>query len=341
MLAVLAALTISACSGASKEQATSASTTAPAAKSPAPPAAPGPAAKAQPVPAALAATLFEEYARRDDPERMDEFRKRKGFTPAKYFSATAVDVTGDGQAELIVRTTVDGDDEPLCVTHNCPVWVYRVSGDRYEPLLGDVAGYIEGITVLTATTNGAFDIKVQQHSSAVARDAVLYRFDGKRYQARECSTDTYDETPAGEVIKVRSMPRACELRAADFAVAGLDDMAPLAQVRTLLGAPASVKKSKNELGGGEFITWLYPGLEVFSADGEHATNITLTTTAHQTARGLRVGDPEARVAQLYGEPTGTFEDTRDYADLENQLHVIRVTVKKGRVTSIAIGWLVD
>ncbi|MBS1116303.1 MAG: hypothetical protein H6Q87_687, partial [candidate division NC10 bacterium] len=83
--------------------------------------------------------------------------------------------------------------EPLCVTHNCPVWVYRVDGDRYEPLLGDVAGYIEGITVLTATTNGAFDIRVQQHSSAVARDAVLYRFDGKRYQARECSTDTYDE----------------------------------------------------------------------------------------------------------------------------------------------------
>ncbi len=159
------------------------------------------------VPPALAATLFEEVVKSgiNSPEEIEALRKERGFNPGRFFVAERVDLDGDGKRELLVQSS---RNEPLCPTPNCPAWAYRIEGERYVRLLSDVAGYIDGVTVLPTSTKGMRDIRIQQHSSAAERDVVLYRFDGQAYRPSDCTTDTYDVTDKG-VEKVKTAARPC------------------------------------------------------------------------------------------------------------------------------------
>ena len=159
------------------------------------------------VPAALAANLFEEVVKSgiNSAEEIEALRKERGFNPERFFVARRVDLDGDGKPELVVQSS---RDEPLCPTPNCPAWVYRIDGDRYIRLLSDVAGYIDGVTVLTTSTKGMLDLRIQQHASASQRDVVTYRFDGQSYKPGDCTTDTYDVTAKG-LEKVKTTARTC------------------------------------------------------------------------------------------------------------------------------------
>ncbi len=162
---------------------------------------------AKSVPAALASALFEEVVKGgiNSPEEIDALRKERGFNPARFFVAQRIDLDGDGRPELLVQSS---RNEPLCPTPNCPAWVYRIEAERYVRLLSDVAGYIDGVTVLATSTKGLLDIRIQQHSSAAERDVVVYRFDGRAYRPSDCATDTYDVTDRG-VEKVKTVARPC------------------------------------------------------------------------------------------------------------------------------------
>lgn len=159
------------------------------------------------VPPALAATLFEEVVKSgiNSAVEIDALRRERGFNPGRFFIAERVDLDGDGKAELLVQSS---RNEPLCPTPNCPAWVYRIEGERYVRLLSEVAGYIDGMSVLATPTKGLRDIRIQQHSSAAERDVVVYRFDGQAYRASDCTTDTYDVTDRG-VEKVKTVARPC------------------------------------------------------------------------------------------------------------------------------------
>ncbi len=159
------------------------------------------------VPPALAATLFEEVVKNgiNSAEEIDALRKERGFNPGRFFVAERVDLDGDGKPELLIQSS---RNEPLCPTPNCPAWAYRIDGERYVRLLSDVAGYIDGVTVLPTSTKGMLDLKLQQHSSASERDVVVYRFDGQAYKAADCTTDTYAVTDKG-VEKVKTVARPC------------------------------------------------------------------------------------------------------------------------------------
>lgn len=159
------------------------------------------------VPVALATILFEEVVKNgiNSAEEIEALRKERGFNPARFFVAERVDLDGDRKPELLVQSS---RNEPLCPTPNCPAWAYRIEGERYVRLLSDVAGYIDGVTVLATSTKGLRDIRIQQHSSAAERDVVVYRFDGQAYRASDCTTDTYDVTDRG-VQKVKTAARPC------------------------------------------------------------------------------------------------------------------------------------
>ena len=159
------------------------------------------------VPAALASTLFEEVVKSgiNSAEEIDALRKERGFNPERFFVAERVDLDGDGKPELLIQSS---RNEPLCPTPNCPAWAYRIDGERYVRLLSDVAGYIDGVTVLATSTKGMLDLRLQQHSSASERDVVVYRFDGQAYKASDCTTDTYAVTDKG-VEKVKTVARPC------------------------------------------------------------------------------------------------------------------------------------
>lgn len=159
------------------------------------------------VPPALAATLFEEVVKNgiNSAEEIDALRKERGFNPGRFFVAERVDLDGDGKPELLIQSS---RNEPLCPTPNCPAWAYRIDGERHVRLLSDVAGYIDGVTVLATSTKGMLDLKLQQHSSASERDVVVYRFDGQAYKAADCTTDAYAVTDKG-VEKVKTLARPC------------------------------------------------------------------------------------------------------------------------------------
>jgi len=69
--------------------------------------------------------------------------------------------------------------------------------------------------------------------------------------------------------------------------------------------------------------------------------ITLTDRTRSTRRGLRVGDSVANLQRLYGEPSGKYEDSWDYQDASNDLHVIRLTVRGDHITAIYLGAILD
>lgn len=136
------------------------------------------------------------------------------------------------------------------------------------------------------------------------------------------------------------------LRPADFVVAGIPDNFPeteveedTARIRRILGAPRVVRRVP-AFKDDSMTTWEYDGLRV-SFGSIARQGITLTSPRIATARGLRIGDTVARVRELYGAPAEALEDELTYADPRENLHVIQVMVRDGKVTSIFIGMLWD
>jgi hypothetical protein len=80
----------------------------------------------------------------------------------------------------------------------------------------------------------------------------------------------------------------------------------------------------------------------FTEQSIHGVMAVETTDAtYATNRGLRVGDSASRLKKLYGKPVGTYENTWDYDDPTTHLHVLRFTIRNGRVKAIYVGWIID
>jgi hypothetical protein len=128
---------------------------------------------------------------------------------------------------------------------------------------------------------------------------------------------------------------------ADFVVGPLNDQQDSAAVKAALGRPDSVRRDDNALEPGDsLVTYLYPTVRVLLSGGQ-VLGITLISPNVATARGLRVGDPESRVHELYGQG-GRYEQTLEFNEGDvSTLHLIRVELEKGRVTQIYVGSILD
>jgi hypothetical protein len=95
-----------------------------------------------------------------------------------------IDLNKDGQPEYL--TTLGPF---LCgVTGNCLTWVYRKTGDEYQLLLRTSGRQL----LLEKTSTGGFrDLRMEAGNSADKQDFSIYRFDGNKYLARVCYTQTY------------------------------------------------------------------------------------------------------------------------------------------------------
>lgn len=130
----------------------------------------------------------------------------------------------------------------------------------------------------------------------------------------------------------------------DFVVAGLADDADSTEVLQALGEPDSIISLPDpDAPDVDLLAWVYPDLAVSFGDDGLRYGATLTGPSVATARGLRPGDPEARLIELYGRPHRHEEDAWDYVapDDPDGLHVMRVRVERGRVSWIFLGWLMD
>lgn len=130
----------------------------------------------------------------------------------------------------------------------------------------------------------------------------------------------------------------------DFVVSGLPDDADSADVLAQLGEPDSVISIPDpDAPDVELLAWVYPDLAISFGDDGLRYGITLTGAGASTARGLRPGDPEARLLELYGRPHLRGPEEWDYVapDDADGMHVMRVRVADGRVRWIFLGWLME
>jgi hypothetical protein len=145
-----------------------------------------------------------------------------------------------------------------------------------------------------------------------------------------------------QVDTAPTVPPGGTLVAADFVVAGMTEQQDSAAMVRLLGKPDSVTHAANPFDPGSSVaTAHYPALLVTLVDGQ-VLGFTLTGPAIPTARGLRVGDAQARVQTLYGVGWHNENDV-EYADADEPsgLHVIRAMLAQGKVTQIYVGTVLD
>jgi hypothetical protein len=119
----------------------------------------------------------------------------------------------------------------------------------------------------------------------------------------------------------------------DLAVGRITHGQDSAQVRRLLGRPIST----DSLTG-----WLYADLRV-SFENSRVHQIAIIGRRLATRRGLRIGDPVARAAALYGPPCAKGAYIYCLADEQpgpNELGIL-LEVEHGRVTGIHLGSVFD
>ncbi len=95
--------------------------------------------------------------------------------------AETVDLNNDGKPEFIVA----GICSP---TGNCSTSIYRKVGSDYQELLNHDAQLVR---VRPTVTHGYRDVVYDMHGSAFESWLFVYKFDGRKYQLRECFNSNY------------------------------------------------------------------------------------------------------------------------------------------------------
>jgi hypothetical protein len=95
-----------------------------------------------------------------------------------------IDLNKDGQPEYLATL-----GPFLCgTTGNCLTWVYRKTGDEYKLLLRTSG---RQLLLEKSSTGGFRDLRMEAGHSADKQDFSIYKFDGNKYLARVCYSQTY------------------------------------------------------------------------------------------------------------------------------------------------------
>lgn len=135
-------------------------------------------------------------------------------------------------------------------------------------------------------------------------------------------------------------PPPLPLEPADFVLAGVPLDSDSVEIRMSFGAPDSVVASPNPYGGAEPLeTWYYEGLVVRYSGEAAPSSYLVTGRAEATARGVRVGDPAARVLERYGEPIYRYDTIWSYTEPGGgtEPYVLEFMVIDGVVARIHVG----
>ena len=134
------------------------------------------------------------------------------------------------------------------------------------------------------------------------------------------------------------------LAGTDFRLGPVPEGTDSLVVRRRLGRPDSVGAADAAPDATDkLVIWHYPHFRLyFTRLSIHGViGVEATDSTYATGRGLRVGDSETRLKRLYGEPVGTHENIWDYDDPSARLHVLRLTIRNGRILAIYVGWILD
>ena len=97
-------------------------------------------------------------------------------TAQENMNVEEMDLNRDGVNEYEVE--ISGPCS--CGMVNCSIYVYRKTGQGFESILDDAAGY--GVEMLKTSTNGYRDLRVTARDTAATQSQMTYKFDGKQYR---------------------------------------------------------------------------------------------------------------------------------------------------------------
>jgi hypothetical protein len=125
-------------------------------------------------------------------------------------------------------------------------------------------------------------------------------------------------------------------------IAGIELQMTKAEVRERLGRPARVRTGRNDFG--RYSEFVYPRVTVSFQSGSLVTGLRTASRLERTRRGVGVGSTEAQVkARVAGVRCRTESGFR-HCFVGRFLPGRTVTdfrVRKGRVTSIVVGFVLD
>jgi hypothetical protein len=125
-------------------------------------------------------------------------------------------------------------------------------------------------------------------------------------------------------------------------IAGVNIGMSQGKVRSVLGAPVSVRHGKNDFG--KFTMFRYAGLHVIFQGNSAVTDVSTTRKSERTGSGAGVGSTEAQVKAKVAGVKCKIENGFHHCFVGRFLPGKRVTdflFKNGRVTRVDVGVVID
>ncbi|HKG59700.1 MAG TPA: hypothetical protein VKB05_07980 [Pyrinomonadaceae bacterium] len=91
-----------------------------------------------------------------------------------------------------------------CGMVNCSIYIYRKTGQGFESILDDAAGF--GIELLKTSSNGYRDLMVTARDTAATQGQMTYKFDGKQYREAKnmlVQVETGETKPASRRLQFK------------------------------------------------------------------------------------------------------------------------------------------
>jgi hypothetical protein len=101
----------------------------------------------------------------------------------KYFTASSLDINGDGKSDLLVQA---GEKQCFHGAHNTSFWLFINTGEGYDNIFQTQTDWLD---VMKSETNGHHDLRTAGHS-AIEIWSTLWKYDGKQYAAAECTRES-------------------------------------------------------------------------------------------------------------------------------------------------------
>lgn len=182
---------------------------------------------------------------------------------------------------------------------------------------------------------GKFDLALQDYNKALSIDpkladayvgrgnlfisqGLLQQADKEFIRAKILDPHSLDQTIKGPEKSANTPPKiSSEISEEDYFVAGLSLGMTKQKMFETLGLPTSEsQKTIDYFAGGRNVSYtkyIFPGIAIgIIDDRDFIVDIVLLDTTYKTARGITIGDPYAKVKELYSQkfktfPSNTFE----------------------------------
>jgi hypothetical protein len=121
----------------------------------------------------------------------DYYFREVGTDCANFFEQKKfADLNGDGKKEKIIQGLSLAQCAPV---GNCSFFIFEKVANQYQPILSESAGSAQQFEISKNKTNGYRHLILKSHGSWNSVNWNIYKFNGGRYEVKECYYYVYEE----------------------------------------------------------------------------------------------------------------------------------------------------